>query len=85
MMARTVILSRTARKQLDKLPDDAADGIMDALETLAENPRPPGCRKLRGRPGYRVRIGDYRVLYDVEDEKLLVLVFAIGHRRDIYG
>ena len=84
-MACTVVLSRTARKQLDKLPNDAADRIMDALETLAENPRPPGCKKPRGRPEHRVRIGDYRVLYDVEDEKLLVLVFAIGHRRDIYG
>ena len=58
---------------------------MDALETLAENPRPSGCKKLKGRQGYRIRIGDYWVLYEVEDDKLLVLVFAIGHRRDIYG
>lgn len=83
-MAYTIVLSRTAQKQLDKLPDAAADKIMETLEMLADNPRPPGCKKLKGRQGYRIRTGDYRILYEVEDSQLLVLVLAIGHRRDIY-
>ena len=83
-MAYTIVLSRTCQKQLDKLPDETADRIMDSLETLADDPRPPGCKKLKSRQGYRLRTGDYRILYEVEDDQLLVLVFAIGHRRDIY-
>jgi mRNA interferase RelE/StbE len=48
---------------LDKLPDEIADTLLDAIETLAENPRPQGCKKLKGREGYRIRKGDYRIIY----------------------
>jgi mRNA interferase RelE/StbE len=54
------------------------------IALLAEDPRPPGARKLQGRDGLRVRVGDYRVIYLVEDNVLRVLVIAVGHRREIY-
>jgi mRNA interferase RelE/StbE len=51
---------------------------------LAQNPRPPAARALKGRPGLRVRVGDYRVIYTIQDEVLLVVVVTLGHRRDVY-
>ena len=79
-----VVLTRTAQKQLDKLTDLVAGPLLEAIQSLAQNPRPSGCKKLKGRSGYRVRKGDYRIIYDVYDEVLVVEVIAIGHRRDIY-
>jgi mRNA interferase RelE/StbE len=58
--------------------------IQGAIRLLAEDPRPPGARKLQGRDGYRVRVGDYRILYTVHDEVLLVVVVTLGHRGDVY-
>ena len=80
----TVFLTKTAQKQLDKLPDNVSDGLLNLIQSLAENPRPQGCKKLKGRNGYRVRKGDYRIIYDVIDNMLVVEVIALGHRRDIY-
>mgnify|MGYP001146854820 CR=1 FL=1 len=51
---------------------------------LAEDPRPPAARKLQGRDGYRVRVGDYRILYTIDDGVLLVVIVTVGHRRDVY-
>ena len=58
--------------------------IEGALALLAQDPRPPASRPLKGRPGYRVRVGDYRIIYTVEDDVLLIVVVALGHRRDVY-
>jgi len=58
--------------------------IRGAIELLATDPRPPASRPLRGRPGYRVRVGDYRIIYTIEDDVLLVVVVTLGHRRDVY-
>ena len=58
--------------------------IKQAILNLAENPRPNGCKKLVGRDGYRIRIGNYRVIYEIFDAELLVDVIAVGHRKDIY-
>ncbi len=80
----TVTLSKKAQKQLDKLSDDIAEPILEAIEKLEENPRPVGCKKLKGRDGYRIRAGNYRVIYDIFDNNLLVDVIALGHRKDIY-
>jgi len=80
-----VSLSTRAQKQLDKLSDSIAEPIFVAIENLADNPRPHGCKKLKGRNGYRIRIGDYRVIYEIVDRLLLVNVIDLGNRRDIYG
>lgn len=58
--------------------------IQAAIALLAEDPRPPAARALRGRDGYRVRVGDYRILYTVDDEVLVVVVVTLGHRREVY-
>ncbi|MDR1023051.1 MAG: type II toxin-antitoxin system RelE/ParE family toxin [Prevotellaceae bacterium] len=54
------------------------------MEKLSENPRPAGCKKLRGQYGYRVRAGNYRIIYDIIDSNLIIKVLAIGNRKDIY-
>jgi mRNA interferase RelE/StbE len=69
---------------LDKLSDDIADELLDAIESLAANPRPSGCKKLKGREGYRIRKGDYRIIYNIIDNVLTVDIIAVGHRREIY-
>lgn len=79
-----LVLTRTAQKQLDKLSDLVAGPLLEAIQELAQNPRPSGCKKLKGRQGYRVRKGDYRIIYDVHDDVLIVEVVAIGHRKEIY-
>lgn len=73
-----------AARQLRKLDRGAALRIRGAIELLAVDPRPPGSRSLRGRPGFRVRVGDYRLIYTVHDDVLLVVVLRLGHRRDVY-
>jgi mRNA interferase RelE/StbE len=80
----TVVLSRQAEKQLDKLNNVTAAPLLDAITALATNPRPPGYKKLKGRPGYRIRQGDYRIIYEIYDNTLMVDVIALGHRKDIY-
>ncbi|MCD6012973.1 MAG: type toxin-antitoxin system RelE/ParE family toxin [Flavipsychrobacter sp.] len=80
----TISISKTAQKQLDKLSDRIAAPIIDAISSLANNPRPHGCKKLKGRTGYRIRKGDFRIIYDIFDNILLIDVIAIGDRKDIY-
>lgn len=79
-----VVLTKKAQKQLDKLDDSIAATIFDAISGLELNPRPHGYKKLKGRDGYRIRIGDYRVIYHIFDLELIVDVIALGHRREIY-
>ncbi|MBK9256459.1 MAG: type II toxin-antitoxin system RelE/ParE family toxin [Saprospiraceae bacterium] len=79
-----VVLSKKAQKQLDKLADNIAEPIIEAIVGLEENPRPFGYRKLNDREGYRIRIGNYRVIYDIFDTELIVDVITLGHRKDIY-
>jgi mRNA interferase RelE/StbE len=80
---RLFLLPR-AQKELARLPTDSYERIRAAIRALAEQPRPPGCRKLSGREGWRIRIGDYRVLYEIEDTPKTVTVVEVGHRRDVY-
>jgi len=73
-----------AARALRQLGREVQPRIQGAIALLALNPRPPAARALRGRPGLRVRVGDYRIVYTVEDDVLLVVVVAIGHRREVY-
>ncbi len=84
MAKYTVSLSKRAARQLDKLPDHFANPILRAIENLSSEPRPRGYKKLKGRDGYRIRIGNYRVIYSIIDKILLVEVIDIGDRKNIY-
>ena len=77
-------LRPAAARALRKLDPQVARRIRAAIALLAEDPRPPASRPLRGRPAWRVRVGDYRIIYTIEDDVLLVVVVTLGHRRDIY-
>ena len=78
-------ISATAEKQLAALERDDQVRVVDSIRKLAENPRPRGCRKLRDYSDvFRIRVGVYRVLYSIEQARLLILVLKIGHRRDVY-
>lgn len=83
-MPYRLLISRRAAREIRKLPQEARSRVEAAIEGLAEDPRPPGCKRLRGGAGYRVRTGDYRVLYEVDDEESTVTVYKAGHRRDVY-
>jgi mRNA interferase RelE/StbE len=73
-----------AAKALRKLEAADAERIRGAIALLSVDPRPPGARRLTARPAYRVRSGDYRIIYTIEDTTLVVLVVALGHRKNVY-
>jgi mRNA interferase RelE/StbE len=77
-------LRPAAVRALRKLDPPIQKRLHAAIALLAQDPRPPASRPLKGRPGYRVRVGDYRVLYTLQDDVLLVVVVTVGHRRDVY-
>ena len=80
-----IILSPQARRALNSLPLNIQQRIDAKILALAENPRPPGVKALQGVRGLlRLRVGEYRVIYRVEDTRLLVIVVQVGHRRNIY-
>ena len=79
-----VVIEKQAQKQLAKIPPPFYNNIAAALKDLSADPRPHGCKKLKGRPGYRIRVGDYRIIYSIHDKVLIVMILAIGHRKDIY-
>lgn len=84
MIYQVEITSRAA-KQLKKLPEDIKLRIEEKIQELAENPRPDGVVKLEdSEDTYRVRVGKYRILYEVKDNLLIVKVVKVGHRRDVY-
>ena len=86
MKRYTVVLTQTAEKELRRLPVRVIEKIIGVLKSLEENPRPVGCKKLKGYKNlWRVRVGDYRLIYAIEDVIMLVDVREIGHRKDIYN
>ena len=76
----------TAQKELASLPGAIQKRIGKKIDSFQENPRPPGARMLKGQRNgfYRLRVGDYRILYEIKSETLLVVVIKVGHRRDVY-
>lgn len=83
-MTYRIELRPAAVRALKKLDPPVHRRMQGAIALLAKDPRPPGARALRGRPGFRVRVGDYRIVYTVHDDVLLVVVITVGHRRDVY-
>jgi mRNA interferase RelE/StbE len=80
-----IVFARSARRELENLDAGILDRVMKKVVGLAVNPRPPGCRKLVGRNGlWRIRVGDYRVIYAVNDDRRLVDVNAVRHRSKAY-
>jgi len=84
-MTYTILTPKVVQKQLDALPNDVYDRIAVKILQLAENPRPDGVVKLKGAGNeYRIRIGDYRVRYEIGDEELIILLLQCKHRKDVY-
>ncbi|MHC4518210.1 MAG: type II toxin-antitoxin system RelE family toxin [Planctomycetota bacterium] len=79
-----ISILRRAQKELSDLPQQSYVRVRDAIRALAEEPRPPGSKKLTGRTGWRIRVGPYRVVYEIDDTDRLITIMHIGHRRDVY-
>jgi mRNA interferase RelE/StbE len=81
-----VQVAPAAHRELRRLDVRARGRVQAAIDLLADDPRPPACKAMAGQPfgTYRVRTGDYRIVYEVHDDRLVVLVIRIGHRREVY-
>jgi mRNA interferase RelE/StbE len=77
-------LRRAAYKDLQDLPADYARRIAKHIDTLEQNPRPPDSKKLKGGAGYSLRVGTYRLLYDIDDKEQSITIYRIKHRREVY-
>ena len=83
-MSFQVILPKSVQKELNRVSHEIANRILTRLAGLETNPRPPDVKKLKGREAWRIRVGDYRVIYEIHDRILQIIVIKIGHRRDVY-
>jgi mRNA interferase RelE/StbE len=75
---------RSGQKELEGLPAREYERVRDAIWALAENPHPPNSLKLKGRDGFRIRIGKYRMIYEIDDPAKLITILHVGHRKDVY-
>lgn len=83
-MRYTVIIERAARKNLEKIRSPFFEAIDKKILALENNPRPQGCKKLKGRDAWRLRVGDYRIIYKIKDDILQILVIEIDDRKQVY-
>jgi mRNA interferase RelE/StbE len=83
-MSYSLNFTKRAFKELAKINEPFYTSIKIAITGLTDNPRPQGYRKLKGRDGYRIRVGDYRIIYDIFDSELVIDVIDLGHRKNIY-
>lgn len=79
-----IVFKKSVSKDLKTIPKKDVVKILNVIRSLAENPRPPQVKKLSGQEKYRMRQGNYRILYSIEDDKLIITVVKIGNRRDVY-
>lgn len=84
MAAYKILIKKSVYGDLDAIPKNDLQRIMDRIAALAANPRPHGCEKLAGQERYRIRQGHYRIVYSIEDKELGVLVVKVGHRKNVY-
>jgi mRNA interferase RelE/StbE len=84
-MSYIIIISKSVQKQIDDLPNDVKERIVEKIQNLANEPRPDGVVKVKGSDNeYRIRVGDYRVRYEIDDESQLVQLLQCKHRKDVY-
>ncbi len=83
-MSYSLSILRRAQKELAQISRGDYERVVEAIRDLANNPRPAGCLKLTGREGWRIRIGDFRVLYEIDDRERSVTIVHVGNRRDVY-
>ncbi|MEI3866140.1 type II toxin-antitoxin system RelE/ParE family toxin [Microbacterium sp. CCNWLW134] len=83
-MSYRIEIRPAAIRALKRIDHQDRDRIRGAIALLGQDPRPPGAKALQGRDGLRVRVGNYRIIYTVQDDILVVVVVTLGHRRDIY-
>jgi mRNA interferase RelE/StbE len=79
-----IVFKQSVAKDLRPIPNKDVQRILKAIDQLADDPRPPGSKKLTGAEKYRLRQGNYRILYTIEDDIVTVTIVKIGHRRDVY-
>ena len=84
-MTYSISILRRAQKELARLEKLDYERVRDAIYLLAEEPRPNNCKKLVGRDGWRLRIGDLRVIYEIADKTKMITILHVGHRREIYS
>ena len=83
-MNYAILITRKAQKALSEIPINYQDKLIETIYALANNPYPHGCKKLSGREAWRIRIGNYRVIYEINESALSIVVVNIGHRKDVY-
>lgn len=84
MASYRLVFKRSVAKDLRALPKADVAAILQRIQTLVDDPRPPGCEKLSAQERYRVRQGVYRILYEIRDQELVVTVVKVSHRKDVY-
>ena len=84
MASYELVFRKSIAKDLRAIPNQDVKRILKRIRDLAEDPRPDGCEKLSGHERYRIRQGVYRIVYEIEDDRLIVLVVKVGHRREGY-
>ncbi len=77
-------IKRSVVKEIRRLPSRVQQQVQAAIRHLVVDPRPDGCKKLKGADQYAIRVSEYRVLYEIDDDRLIVLVLRVRHRRDVY-
>jgi len=77
-------IKKSAIKELNSIPKNDLNKILNRIKSLSSDPRPPGCIKLTNREDYRIRAGNYSIVYSINDEVLIIIVIKIGHKKEIY-
>ncbi|MCK4447976.1 MAG: type II toxin-antitoxin system RelE/ParE family toxin [Candidatus Marinimicrobia bacterium] len=83
-MTYSIRILRRAQRELSQLPNASYKRVRDVIWLLKDDPSPHGCRKLVGREGWRIRVGNYRVIYEIDEIRHILTILHVGHRRDIY-
>jgi len=84
MVNYKIEIKKSATKEIARLPKNVLKRVLTKIQSLSNEPRPSGCKKLTADEKYRVRVGDHRILYSIEDDKLVVYVVKVGHRKKVY-